>query len=124
AIQALKDLHQEYKLRDNQIAISNPNQLVLLTLARSGTIDLIGKEWYFVRVHDAVRVCLQQVQNLNEFPKKPEPSLENNRPGHFQKLLKERTEDFCISQLESGNLQNFTFSDDNTHLEPPLLRKC
>lgn len=26
---------------------------------------MIGKEWCFVRVHDAVQVCLQHVQKLN-----------------------------------------------------------
>ncbi|XP_022890015.1 sulfate transporter 4.1, chloroplastic-like isoform X2 [Olea europaea var. sylvestris] len=124
AIQALKDLHQEYKSRHIQIAISNPNREVLMTLARSGVIDLIGKEWYFVRVHDAVQVCLQHVQSLNESSKKPERFLENNnRPGRFQNLLKQRTEDYSISQLESGCPQNLTSSDDNTHLEPLLSRK-
>ncbi|CAI9773985.1 unnamed protein product [Fraxinus pennsylvanica] len=123
AIQALKDLHQEYKSRDIQIAISNPNREVLLTLARAGVIDLIGKDWYFVRIHDAVQVCLQHVQSLNESPKKSERFLENNRPGRLQNLLKQRTEDYSISQLESGYPQNFTLGDDNTHLEPLLSRK-
>ncbi|CAN6471254.1 unnamed protein product [Victoria cruziana] len=60
AIQALKDIYQEYKMRGIQLALSNPNQKVLQTLASSGVLELIGKEWYFVRVHDAVQVCLQQ----------------------------------------------------------------
>jgi sulfate transporter 4 len=47
-----------------QIAIANPNRQVHLLLSTSGLIDLIGKEWYFVRVHDAVQVCLQHVQNV------------------------------------------------------------
>ncbi|CAN6195313.1 unnamed protein product [Urochloa humidicola] len=63
AIQALKDLHQEYKARHIQIAIANPNRQVHLLLSRSGIIDLIGDGWCFVRVHDAVQVCLQHVQN-------------------------------------------------------------
>ena len=45
-----------------QIAISNPNREVLLTLSRSGVVE-IGKEWYFVRVHEAVQVCLQHVRS-------------------------------------------------------------
>ncbi|XP_010905703.1 sulfate transporter 4.1, chloroplastic isoform X2 [Elaeis guineensis] len=65
AVQALKDLHQEYNSRGIQIAIANPNPEVARLLSRSGLIDLIGKEWWFVRVHDAVQVCLQHVQNLN-----------------------------------------------------------
>ncbi|XP_010922414.1 sulfate transporter 4.1, chloroplastic isoform X2 [Elaeis guineensis] len=65
AVQALKDLHQEYNSRGIQIAVANPNQEVHRLLSRSGLIDLIGKEWCFVRVHDAVQVCLQHVQHLN-----------------------------------------------------------
>ncbi|XP_072996095.1 sulfate transporter 4.1, chloroplastic-like isoform X2 [Typha latifolia] len=65
AVQALKDLHQEYKARRIQIAVANPNRQVHLLLSTSGLIDLIGKEWCFVRVHDAVQVCLQHVQKLN-----------------------------------------------------------
>uniref|UniRef100_A0A804MLI7 Sulfate transporter7 n=1 Tax=Zea mays TaxID=4577 RepID=A0A804MLI7_MAIZE len=63
AVQALKDLHQEYKARHIQIAIANPNRQVYLLLSRSGIIDLVGAGWCFVRVHDAVQVCLQHVQN-------------------------------------------------------------
>ena len=49
-----------------QLAVSNPNKEVLLTLARSGIVELIGKEWYFVRVHDAVQVCLHYVESKNQ----------------------------------------------------------
>jgi sulfate transporter 4 len=48
-----------------QIAIANPNQQVHLLLSRSGILDLIGAAWCFVRVHDAVQVCLQHVQNAS-----------------------------------------------------------
>lgn len=93
AVQALKDLHHEYRSRHIQvtfsfkislpiivnflqlhyrfcfqIAISNPNNDVLLTLAKAGLIDMIGAEWYFVRIHDAVQVCLQHVQRMIEEP--------------------------------------------------------
>ncbi|KAJ4871859.1 putative sulfate transporter 4.2 [Raphanus sativus] len=69
AVEALKDLYEEYKTRDiQQLAVSNPNKEVLLTLARSGIVELIGKEWYFVRVHDAVQVCLHYVESKNQTP--------------------------------------------------------
>ncbi|KAK1271178.1 hypothetical protein QJS04_geneDACA019985 [Acorus gramineus] len=74
AVQAFKDLYQECKSRDIQIVIANPNHDVLPTLARAGLVDLIGKEWYFVRVHDAVQVCLQHVQNLTESSSTPKSS--------------------------------------------------
>lgn len=63
AVQALKDLYQEYRDRHIQIAIANPNRQVHLLLSRSGIIDMIGTGWCFVRVHDAVQVCLQKVQS-------------------------------------------------------------
>ncbi|XWS75040.1 hypothetical protein CRYUN_Cryun01aG0051000 [Craigia yunnanensis] len=89
AVQALKDLHHEYKSRDIQIAISNPNREVLLTLSNSGAVELIGKEWYFVRVHDAVQVCLQHVQSIREAPKASDPSPEE-KPSFFHRLLRQR----------------------------------
>ncbi|CAH2053897.1 unnamed protein product [Thlaspi arvense] len=74
AVEALKELYEEYKTRDIQLAISNPNREVLRTLARSGIVELIGKEWYFVRVHDAVQVCLHYVESSNQTPTNVEES--------------------------------------------------
>ncbi|XP_074576535.1 LOW QUALITY PROTEIN: putative sulfate transporter 4.2 [Curcuma longa] len=95
AIQALKDLHQEYKSRGIQIAIANPNQGVHLLLSRSRVIDLIGAEWFFVRVHDAVQVCLQHVQNMN--PSTPKVSDNTNsdpkRQSSFLQSLWKRKHD-------------------------------
>ncbi|KAF6148854.1 hypothetical protein GIB67_014225 [Kingdonia uniflora] len=92
AVQALKDLHQEYKSRDIQMAITNPNRDVLLTLAKSGIIELIGKEWYFVRVHDAVQVCLQHVQYMKETPKEVN-YISETKPGFLSKFWKRHGED-------------------------------
>ncbi|KAK7858261.1 sulfate transporter 4.1, chloroplastic [Quercus suber] len=122
AVQALKDLYQEYKLRDIQIAISNPNREVLLTLSRSGVVELIGKEWYFVRVHDAVQVCLQHVQSLKETSKTPGPLLDD-KPALFQRLLRQRGEDLLVSVLESGSQNPLTSKDSDPQLEPLLSRK-
>ncbi|KAG4969561.1 hypothetical protein JHK82_035257 [Glycine max] len=87
-----------------QIAISNPSPEVLLTLSRSGLVELIGKEWYFVRVHDVVQVCLQHVQSLkgaSNSPQAPFSSVEN-KPSLFARLSKERVEKLSITDLESG----------------------
>ncbi|KAL3338190.1 hypothetical protein AABB24_030371 [Solanum stoloniferum] len=115
AVQALKELHQEYKSRDIQLAISNPNREVLLTLAKAGVIDLIGKEWYFVRVHDAVQVCLQHVQRLTEFPKARD-SLAENKPSLFQRLLNQRKDEFFQPELESGVHESLLSKDTNPQL--------
>ncbi|XWS66065.1 hypothetical protein CRYUN_Cryun05aG0168200 [Craigia yunnanensis] len=122
AVQALKDLHHEYKSRDIQIAISNPNREVLLTLSKSGAVELIGKEWYFVRVHDAVQVCLQHVQSIKEAPKASDPSSEG-KPSFFQRLLKQRWEDLSVSELESGNNKPSDSKQSDPQLEPLLFRK-
>ncbi|XP_010419940.1 PREDICTED: sulfate transporter 4.1, chloroplastic-like [Camelina sativa] len=92
AVEALKELYQEYKTRDIQLAISNPNKDVHLTIARSGMVELVGKEWYFVRVHDAVQVCLQYVQSSNLEDKKTSFSRRygsDNNSSSFKALLQE-----------------------------------
>ncbi|XP_020277052.1 probable sulfate transporter 4.2 isoform X2 [Asparagus officinalis] len=94
AIQALKDLHQEYRSRGIQIAIANPNSEVHLSLSKSGLIDLIGKQWCFVRVHDAVQVCLQSVQNPNRAPAKTEEKPPSRHRSLLQNLWKHDAEDF------------------------------
>lgn len=100
AVEALKELYQEYKTRDIQLAISNPNKDVHLTIARSGMVELVGKEWFFVRVHDAVQVCLQYVQSSNPEEKKTSFS----------------------SRFGRGNNSSYTdLQSSNTLLKEPLL---
>ncbi|CAK9858862.1 unnamed protein product [Sphagnum jensenii] len=62
-IHAIKEIYQEYKARNIQIALCNPNHKVMVTLARAGIPQLIGESWYFVRVHDAVQVCTSLLQS-------------------------------------------------------------
>ncbi|CAL0314658.1 unnamed protein product [Lupinus luteus] len=125
AVQALKDLYQEYKLRDIQIAISNPSPEVLLTLSKSGLVELIGKEWYFVRVHDAVQVCLQHVQSLKEGSNISQSShaLSEDKPSLYERLLKQTGENLAISDLESGNGRPPLSMDKDPHLEPLLSKE-
>lgn len=88
-----------------QIAISNPNPDILLTLSKSGLVELIGKEWYFVRVHDAVQVCLQHVQSLKpgyESSQSSRSSSSEDKPSIFSQLFKQR-ESRTTTDLESGN---------------------
>ncbi|CAD5164353.1 unnamed protein product [Musa acuminata subsp. malaccensis] len=93
AVEALKDLHQEYKLHEVQIAISNPNQKVLMTLARSHLIELIGKSWFFVSVHDAVKACIQQAPNLmGTSPGGRRDATQTSQPDLVQKLWKQEDE--------------------------------
>lgn len=89
AIQALKDLNQEYKLRGIQIIIANPNREVHLSLYKSGLLDMIGKEWCFVRVHDAVQVCLQRVQKQHGVVPNLSQSQTQNKFTFLQSLWKQ-----------------------------------
>ncbi|XVF75419.1 hypothetical protein PTKIN_Ptkin13bG0187100 [Pterospermum kingtungense] len=123
AVQALKDLHNEYKSRDIQVAISNPNREVLLTLSKAGVVELIGKEWYFVRVHDAVQVCLQNVQSIKEAPKASSDPAPEEKPSFFQRLLKQRGQDLSVSELESGSVKPSDSKQSDPQLEPLLFRK-
>lgn len=100
----------------SQIAISNPNCDVLYTLSRAGLVDLIGKNWYFVRVHDAVQVCLQHVQRLNETSNNSAEPLINEEPSVLKRLLRNRLDGLFYKDLESGQTQP-------PNLEPLLLKK-
>ncbi|OMO89832.1 sulfate anion transporter [Corchorus capsularis] len=122
AVQALKDLYHEYKSRDIQIAISNPNREVLLTLSKAGVVELIGKEWYFVRVHDAVQVCLQHVQSIKETSKTLNSSPEE-KSSFFQRLFRQRGEDLSAAELESGDNTSSDSKHSDPQLEPLLFRK-
>ncbi|CAN0909446.1 Sulfate transporter 4.1, chloroplastic [Linum grandiflorum] len=119
AIQALKDLHQEYQSRDIQIAISNPNREVLLTLSKSGIVELIGKEWYFVRVHDAVQVCLRHVESLHQ---KPSTASEETKPSLYERLLKQRGDGISAADLETGQ-RTIASRNGDSRSEPLLSNK-
>ncbi|MBA0697588.1 hypothetical protein Goari_021124, partial [Gossypium aridum] len=126
AVQALKELHHEYKSRHIQIAISNPNRNVLLMLSKSGVVELIGKEWYFVRVHDAVQVCLQHVESIKEdhMASGSDSSPEETESSLFKSLLKQRGEDSSVAELESGtNNKPSDLKHSDPLLEPLLLQK-
>lgn len=84
-----------------QLAISNPNKEVLLTLARSGIVELIGKEWYFVRVHDAVQVCLHYVET-------PTNVIESNNSSLWRKR---------------GAKNSASYTEVKTYTEPLLSNK-
>jgi sulfate transporter 4 len=45
-----------------QIAFANPNHQVMSILTRSRLPDIMGREWFFVRMHDAVQSCLSHMQ--------------------------------------------------------------
>ncbi|KAJ8436499.1 hypothetical protein Cgig2_003197 [Carnegiea gigantea] len=119
AVQALKDLYHEYKSRGIQIVIANPKREVLVTLTKAGLVDLIGKEWYFVRVHDAVQICLQHVQGgPNELSRTPDSLVEGKR-GFFQRSNLRKEE--ATVDLESGLQTSSSSTSSDPQLQEPLL---
>ncbi|XP_057523788.1 probable sulfate transporter 4.2 isoform X1 [Amaranthus tricolor] len=118
AAQALKDLYHEYKARGIQIVISNPNEDVLKSLTRAGLVELIGKEWYFVRVHDAAQVCFQHVQEF-EMPRTPD-SIKGGKPSSFLRLA-QKNETATTIDLESGVHTSSVASNSDHQLQEPLL---
>ncbi|KAL2649372.1 hypothetical protein R1flu_017500 [Riccia fluitans] len=62
AVHAIKEIYNDYRARGIQLAICNPNRKVVETLAKGGVPELIGYEWYFVRVHDALQTCLTALE--------------------------------------------------------------
>ncbi|KAG0481717.1 hypothetical protein HPP92_012575 [Vanilla planifolia] len=105
AVQALKDLYQEYKSREIQIAIFNPSRKVLQTLSRAGFIELLGKSWYFVSVHDAVKACLQEMPNLpGSIPRIGDQSPRRTH-GFAQKQWRQQSGDECSLSQEPLLLQ-------------------
>ena len=75
-----------------------------------------------MRVHDAVQVCLQHVQNLNESPKNHNIASED-KLGFFRRLMKQREDDKSIRDLESGENISSNLVDVDPQLEPLLDRK-
>lgn len=114
-----------FHLFSEQIAISNPNPEVLLTLSKSDVVELIGKEWYFVRVHDAVQVCLQHVQQFKEVSNTSQASLSMppDNPSLLETLQKQREQSLSNTDLEAGTDNPPLPKDTDSRLEPLLSRK-
>lgn len=55
---------QDYKSRGIQLILTNPSPRVIRLLERSGVINKIGRDWIFVRVHDAVISCQRSLMQM------------------------------------------------------------
>lgn len=55
---------QDYKNRGMQLMLCNPSPRVVRLMERSGLINKIGREWIFVRVHDAVVACQRSLLQM------------------------------------------------------------
>ncbi|CAI5988882.1 unnamed protein product [Closterium sp. NIES-65] len=57
ACHALREICLEYQARGVRLALANPSDAVMQRLTRAGIPDLIGRQWFFVRIFDAVQLC-------------------------------------------------------------------
>lgn len=55
---------QDYKARGMQLILSNPSPRVVHLMERSGLINKIGRDWIFVRVHDAIVNCQRSLLQM------------------------------------------------------------
>lgn len=65
----METLWEEYKERGVQLLLSNPCPRVVWALQREGLLAKLGREWIFVRVHDAIQYAHQTLlMELGEAP--------------------------------------------------------
>ncbi|CAI5494892.1 unnamed protein product [Closterium sp. Naga37s-1] len=57
ACHALREICLEYQARGVRLALANPSDAVMQRLTWAGIPDLIGRQWFFVRIFDAVQLC-------------------------------------------------------------------
>lgn len=53
----LMEQYDAYKSRGVQLVLCNPSKKVAETIMMIGLLELIGRDWIFVRAHDAVQYC-------------------------------------------------------------------
>lgn len=56
-IHSFQDLHRTLKKREIQLAFANPGTGVIQKLNDAGFVDVLGQEWFFLTVGEAVQVC-------------------------------------------------------------------
>lgn len=100
AVASLRALHLSYGQRGVQLALCNCCPSVMGTMGRAGMEGEMGKEWFFVRVHDAVQVCLSYLQG----DKSPEviraalrnDNVRNNNGGLVHMEIEDRHSRFVL----------------------------
>jgi len=61
-IHALEELHKVFQKRDLQLALANPGRAVIDKLFSSKFVDMIGEEWIFLTVGEAVQTCSRRLK--------------------------------------------------------------
>eukprot|EP00898_Chlorokybus_atmophyticus_P004215 jgi/Chlat1/4795/Chrsp31S04827 len=74
-VRAIEELNEEYHARGVQIVLSNPARTVMGFLETTGVVDLIGRDWIFVRVHDAVLRCGEELKTMTSSSTSPSSGI-------------------------------------------------
>ncbi|KAL3701553.1 hypothetical protein R1sor_019575 [Riccia sorocarpa] len=113
AVHAIKELYHDLKARGIQLAICNPNGKVMETFAKGGVPELLGYEWYFVRVHDALQTCLAILEAKHSNEPEPVSDVESQVPN-----LEQESNSVDDDQTTVGQ-----WVDDSQLHAPLLLRR-
>ena len=61
ALHILHDMNKTFQSRNIQLCFCNPSKLVMQRLVLSGLVSEVGREHFFVTMHDAVHHCLKEM---------------------------------------------------------------
>ena len=61
ALHVLKDMYETYKSRGQQMIFVNPGLLAMQRMVDSGFMEMVGREYFFACLHDAVHWCLEDM---------------------------------------------------------------
>lgn len=81
ALHILKDMYETYLERGQQMLFCNPNLLVMQRFVDSGFSDLVGRDHFFVSLHDAVSWCLHEMDAEAVSVHESTHGLEESVPG-------------------------------------------
>jgi sulfate transporter 4 len=61
ALHILEDMNSNYASRGQQLCFTNPSLKVMECLVASGLADKVGRDHFFISLHDAVNWCLNEM---------------------------------------------------------------
>ncbi len=76
----MDDILSAYKKKDIKLLLVNPNRPVMEKFALSGLVDRVGRDHFFVSVHDAVNYSLKQISD-EEAGTLPETAVDDLKNG-------------------------------------------
>eukprot|EP00878_Enallax_costatus_P031644 GHUV01034614.1.p1 GENE.GHUV01034614.1~~GHUV01034614.1.p1 ORF type:complete len:332 (+),score=86.74 GHUV01034614.1:840-1835(+) len=119
----LEKLHEEMRDQGIQLGLCNPGAAVINLLERTSFPNTLGREWIFVRMHDAVQRCLAQmiaqghtvkptsaIHSAAMSPKHAE-ALRNSPTGRHSSLGGPEDTEIGVSHVDLGLAFRSPFAD-------------